>query len=459
MARNGAWVVVAVLIMAAAGWGGEGEQGWVSLFDGRSLAGWRVGENAGTFKVADGAIVANGPTSHLFYTGPVENALFTEFELKVDVMTKEGSNGGMYFHTAYQESGWPGKGFEVQVNNSYRADPLRTGSLYGIQDVRQTVVGDDVWFTQHVIVRGNRVIVNVDGRQVMDWTAGDGRGRRRRALSSGTFALQGHDPGSTVYYRNIRVRPLPVIDWKLEDLHVHLKGGLTIEEAVADAQRRAVKFGVALNCGVGFPCQSDEGLHAFLRELDGQPVYKAIQGEGREWMTLVSREAMAKFDYIFTDSMTWTDDKGRRMRLWIPDEVFVDDKQRFMDMLVDRTVAIISNEPIDIYVNPTFLPAVIAGEYDALWTPERMMRVVRAAKEHQVAVEINSRFMLPSNAFILLCKAEGVKFTCGTNNGGRDDLGDLEYSKRMIRECGLTKEDFFTPRPAGGRAVDRWNRR
>ncbi len=455
MVKNILCVCAIVLVSVGLVQGASDEEGWISLFDGKTLNGWTVGDNADTFKVDNGAIVANGRTSHFFYDGPVENALFTEFELKVDVMTKPGSNGGIYFHTEYQKGGWPGKGFEVQVNNSYAPDPRKTGSLYGVKDYMDSAAKDNVWFTEHVIVRDNRVTVKVDGKEVVQWTSGTGR-RRGKVLSKGTFALQGHDPGSTVYYKNIRVKPLPVIDFPLEDLHVHLKGGLTVQDALKDADRRGVKFGIALNCGLNFPCQSDEGLETFLKEMEGQPVYKAIQGEGREWMTLVSRPCMARFDYIFTDSMTWTDDKGRRMRLWVPNEVFVDDKQQFMDMLVDRAVGIISNEPIDIYVNPTYLPEVIAKEYDTLWTKDRMMKVIRAAKEHQVAVEINSRFILPSKAFILLAKAEGVKFTCGTNNGGKDDLGDLEYSKRMIRECGLTKDDFFTPRPAGQRAVDRW---
>ena len=163
---------------------------------------------------------------------------------------------------------------------------------------------------------------------------------------------------------------------------------------------------------------------------------------------MFSPEWMAKFDYIFTDSMTWTDDKGRRMRLWIPREVHVDDEQQFMDMLVRKTVGIISSEPIDIYVNPTFLPAVIAEKYDELWTEERMAKVIAAAVANDVAIEINARYRLPSIRFIRQAKQAGAKFTCGTNNGGRD-LGTLEYCKRAIRECGLTKDDFFTPgRPA-----------
>ena len=199
-------------------------------------------------------------------------------------------------------------------------------------------------------------------------------------------------------------------------------------------------------------------MQEFLDKLEGKPVYRAIQAEGREWLTMFSQEWMAKFDYIFTDSMTWTDDNGRRMRLWIADEVHVDDEQQFMDMLVRKTVGILNNEPIDIYVNPTFLPAVIAGKYDKLWTEERMIKVINAAVKNDVAIEINARFKLPGVAFIRLAKKAGARFSCGTNNGGKE-LGNLEYCRRMIRECGLKEDDFFKPRPAGKRAIDRWKRR
>ncbi len=125
-----------------------------------------------------------------------------------------------------------------------------------------------------------------------------------------------------------------------------------------------------------------------------------MQCEGREWITLFSPAAISKFDYIFTDAMTWTDNKGRRMRLWIPAETFVDDEQQFMEMLVGKIEAILNKEPVDIHVNPTYLPGVIAADYDRLWTPERMDRVIKALKDNDVALEINARFKIPSIAFI-----------------------------------------------------------
>lgn len=187
------------------------EEGFVTLFDGKSFDNWKINESPETWKLEDGAFVCNGPRSHLFYTGSL--APFKNFELKVDVMARNNSNGGIYFHTQYQDSGWPKAGFETQVNNTYNSDPRKTGSLYAVQDVKKQLIPDDTWWTQHVIVNGKRVIVKVDGRTVVDYTEPEGQQPQdpsfARILGEGTFALQGHDPHSTVYFKNIRVKKLP----------------------------------------------------------------------------------------------------------------------------------------------------------------------------------------------------------------------------------------------------------
>jgi hypothetical protein len=188
------------------------DAGWVSLFDGKTLTGWKVGENAATFKVENGAIVINGPRAHLYYDGPVQNHEFKNFEFKADVMTTAGSNSGIYFHTAYQEGGWPAKGYEVQVNNSH-TDPKRTAGLYNVKDNMEAPAKDDEWFTMLIVVRGKHVTTSVNGKTIVDYTEPDGVQRpaaeAQRLISSGTFALQGHDPKSKVLVKNIMVKPLP----------------------------------------------------------------------------------------------------------------------------------------------------------------------------------------------------------------------------------------------------------
>jgi hypothetical protein len=184
---------------------------WMPLFDGKSLANWKVGDNASTFSVENGMIVAHGPTAHLFYNGDVNQHDFKNFEFKAEVMTMPGSNSGIYFHSAFQQGGWPAKGYEVQVNNSH-TDWRRTGSLYGIEDVKEVYVRDSVWYTESIKVQGKNVVIKINDKTVVDYTepANVQRGNDSlRVISHGTFALQGHDPKSVVYYRNLMVKVLP----------------------------------------------------------------------------------------------------------------------------------------------------------------------------------------------------------------------------------------------------------
>lgn len=240
----------------------------------------------------------------------------------------------------------------------------------------------------------------------------------------------------------------------LLDLHVHLKGGLTLDQALDQSRRDGIQYGIAVNCGKGFPVQDDAAALAFCMSLKGKPVFAGMQAEGREWTSMFSLQAAAEFDYIFTDAMTWTDDHGRRMRLWIAEDVgTIEDAEEFMETLVARSVEIIETEPIDIFVNPTFLPAVIAVGYDRLWTEERMAKVIGAAVRNCVAIELNDLYHLPSRRFVLMANAAGCKFTLGTNNTGPSDLGRSEYGRKMIDECDLVGDDFFVPGKGGLKAA------
>jgi len=207
-------VAVSFLLFTSFTTGGTNHltDGWKSLFDGKSLYNWKVGENAATFRVENGMIVANGNVGHLFYNGNVNDHNFKNFEFKALVMTTPGSNSGIYFHTSFQQESWPQKGYEVQVNNSH-TDWRRTGSLYGIDDVKEVYVKDNEWYTEYIKVEGRRVTIKINDKTVVDYTEpadvqredGDGG----RVISNGTFALQGHDPKSKVYYKDLMVKILP----------------------------------------------------------------------------------------------------------------------------------------------------------------------------------------------------------------------------------------------------------
>lgn len=187
----------------------DSEDGFVSLMDGKTFQGWKSSiDSTNTWQIEEGAFVTRGKTAHLFYDG--ELAPLKDFHLKVEVWTETNSNGGIYFHTQYQERGFPAAGFECQVNNSH-TDWIRTGSLYGLVNIGLTPVADYKWFTQEIIVRGSKVTVKLDGKTVLEYNEPKGveAGKTNaRKLSTGTFALQAHDPKSVIRYRNIRVKKL-----------------------------------------------------------------------------------------------------------------------------------------------------------------------------------------------------------------------------------------------------------
>ncbi len=467
----------------------KADQPWIDLFDGHSLDNWQPSENKSSWKVVGGNLAADGPRSHLFYTGPVNQASFKNFELEVDCLAHHECNSGVYFHTAYQEKGFPIKGFEVQVNNTatgegtYR-ERKKTGSLYGIRNIYKQFIPDDQWFKIRVAVRGKNVQIRLNEMLVVDYVEPTPpvippAEETGRFLDRGTFALQCHNDGSKALFRSVRVRPLPddlptpgeppVVDetyraiinigrhnLPMVDYHVHLKEGLTLEQALAKSRRDGIEYGIAINCGKLNPVQDDRAARAYVDSMKGQPCFVAMQAEGREWTQMFSRQAVALFDYVFTDSMTWTDNHGRRLRLWIPEELgAIADTREFMDTFVERTVGILEHEPVDIYVNPTYLPPVIAQNYDTLWTEERMKKVAGAAASNRVAIELNDRYKIPSANFVRVAKAAGCKFTFGTNPSKPSELGRSEYGLRMVRECQLTWQDFFVPGAWGPKAIER----
>jgi hypothetical protein len=184
---------------------------WVELFNGKNLDGWKVSENSASFAVEDGVIKVAGPRGHAFYVGEVGNHDFKNFELIVELKTMPKANSGIFIHTQYQEDGWPNKGYEIQVNQSH-SDWRKTGSVYSFQDVRETFVQDGEWYTEHVIVNGSQVTVKINGNTVNEYDESKDEKRAsglgEKSLSSGTIALQAHDPESVIYYRSVKIKLL-----------------------------------------------------------------------------------------------------------------------------------------------------------------------------------------------------------------------------------------------------------
>jgi hypothetical protein len=169
--------------------------GWLPLFDGKTLSGWQARDKGRWTVDAEGVLVGEGPVGHLFSPNTYTNL---EFEAQIKLNHK--GNSGMYIRTA-MGNGFP-KGYETQVENT-SSDPQRTGSLYGFCKVAEQLVQDDTWWTQHVIAIGNRIIVKVNDKIVVDYVD------EKNTYKFGHLALQQHNEGSVVMYKNLKVRPLP----------------------------------------------------------------------------------------------------------------------------------------------------------------------------------------------------------------------------------------------------------
>jgi hypothetical protein len=234
----GVGVLLAALGVAAASAADEekkSEAGWVQLFNGKDLTGWKIhprpggsiqevvtvekagkvvayegklknGKQVPLWHVEDGVLIGSGPASHLFS----ERGDYRNFRFRVEAQINDHGNSGQYFRTAFGP-GFP-KGYEAQINSTH-GDPIRTGSLYpsfgpsrADRDkllVKEQLVKPDTWFTQEVDAVGNHIVIKVNGKTTVDYTD------PKNTYKEGHFALQGHDPGTVVKFRKIEVQELP----------------------------------------------------------------------------------------------------------------------------------------------------------------------------------------------------------------------------------------------------------
>ena len=210
------------------------QDGWISMFNGKDLSGWKSNDEVpNVFSVANGELKVSGGRAHLFYVGADGAAKFKNFEVKAKIKTSPGSNSGFYFHTKFQEKGWPDNGYECQVNSTHK-DPKKTGSLYGVINILALQPGqkepeggkhikvdaapskDGEWFDYNIKVEGRHITIKVNGKTTVEFTEPEGwdpvkelKNMPGRKLSEGTFAIQAHDPDSTTFYKEMFVKPLP----------------------------------------------------------------------------------------------------------------------------------------------------------------------------------------------------------------------------------------------------------
>ncbi len=241
------------------------------------------------------------------------------------------------------------------------------------------------------------------------------------------------------------------------DFHAHPADDVPIADQLAIAREHGVKLGILEHAGPAryeYPhmISDDAALQAWIDRLEPWPVYKGIQAEGQEWPSCFSKEMIAKLDYALSDALTLPNKDGSYTKIWKPG-LQVADKQKWMDRYTDFHVEKMAGEPLDIMANVQFLPEALRGEAEVLWTAERMRKIIDAAVKYNVAVEINSRYKLPTEKFLRIAKDAGVKFSFGSNRHGRD-VANIAYCVAMARKLGVGRDQIFTPPPPGRKPVE-----
>ena len=394
---------------------------------------------------------------------------YQNFQIQGQALTEKDAEASLLFHTDGES------GYEVLFHNGPIDGSRKTGSLSAIRNLYRSLAQDEEWFDFEVAVRGQNIAVKINGTDVVCYTEPKQPYRidayAKRLIGSGNIILQGKQ--GTVKFRNLTITPLeadainpndtlPPVDeqndaiirlqqqnFPVIDYHVHLKGGLTKEIAHALSMNYGINYGVAPNAGeggVGRMLADDKEVYEYFEEVKPLPFLCGVQGEGRKWTATFSQEALGIFDYLFTDAMTIMDHKNRNSRIYRAEEVHYDGvtKEQYMEQIVDQTVKILTNEPADIFANPTYIPEDMQADYDKLWTDERINRVLDVMKEHSIALEINPRYKIPSLKIIQMAKDRGLKFTFGTNNVNAN-FGKLEYCIEAIEQCGITTDDLWFP--------------
>jgi hypothetical protein len=236
------------------------------------------------------------------------------------------------------------------------------------------------------------------------------------------------------------------------DLHVHLNyaaqslgnaAGEAYEKASELSKKLGVTFGIAEEFGSENVRVNDSLVLNRVALAKRNSLYLGLQVSRRDWPKIFSKETLSKVDYILADAMIFPNKEGKILYIWVAG-MPLGEPQEFMNLYVAHNLKILS-EPITIWGNPTYLPDNLIARYDELWTDVRMKSLIDAAVKNNVAIEINSRFKIPSAKFIKMAKAAGAHFTFGTNQHGAG-VGEIDWSINMAKECGLTKENFFIPK-------------
>jgi hypothetical protein len=392
------------------------DDGWVELINGKDFTGWKASENTATWSVTDGVFQAVGKRSHLFYDGEHLKDGFKNFELEVQVKTFKLANSGIYFHTEYQETGWPGKGIEIQVNNTHIGERdyielKKMASLYGVRNIYKTFGRDNEWMTVKARIESNRVQVWLNGIKTVDYVQPE-KTFGVKPLAKGTFCLQGHDSLSKMQYKSFRVRRLP--DDARSNLTAHVLGAW--HDSLVAMQGRQFAF-IDLNprtnlsakeltdyfyaTGINVSLVKDPASAKELASAKNLPLFTGIKVNAKNQDAVHASNA----DYIIGEST---------------------------DVITAK--ALLSTNKISIW-----------SDKGRVLNSNNAAELLDIAKQNNIAVEIDNLSRTPSVEVIKMAKSKGCKFTF-TGLVPASNMEKSMYVFEAIKEAKLSYKDLYIPK-------------
>ncbi len=425
---------------------------WIDLFNKQDLDGWTANENPVSWKVVDGILTGVGERSHLFYTGTTAAANFKNFELRAEVMTTKLANSGIYFHTLFQEDGWPEIGYEAQVNTShigggdYR-ELKKAGSLYSIRNIYKKLVPDDEWYDYSIKVQDNNIQIRLNDILVVDYfeptSAARAAGNAGKLLNSGTFALQCHDPESLVKYRSIKVKLLddeviantnPVVEdatyqkmmqfqsnqFSFTDMHIRSDEDFDFTNALKFYYRTGVNLGIVADVSKMLPKDALNTIKTHTATLNGLPVFAGIYIGNQK----LSDTAFDNVDYIIGTA---------------GDDSLINVNEYYESVIDD-----LSDKKMNVWSNAAQVALAVSDGSANVLSPEMVGNMALTAKENGIAIEIDNKKRTPSIDFIKIAKQKGCKFTYA-NLGTSTKMGQMDYIFEVITSCELDYKDVYIP--------------
>ncbi|QDU39117.1 hypothetical protein Mal4_34520 [Maioricimonas rarisocia] len=171
-------------------------EGWISLFDGHTLFGWESNDPGINWTVQEGAITADsGPVGLLLTTVP-----FADYEFRCEFRMEAGGNSGIFLRTTPKPEDVTTDCYELNIADEH-PEGFTTGTLVGRVKTDEPIAGSGEWKSFDVRVEGNRITVQLDGEEILDYTDDSDAVRR-----SGLIGLQKN--AGKIEFRNILLHPL-----------------------------------------------------------------------------------------------------------------------------------------------------------------------------------------------------------------------------------------------------------